>query len=169
MPDPHTVGSLPLRLCWIHTPLGYPPLSHAGFQASDPHHAGIPAPHLRHRLQDHRDPRHRLCQTPAQSRSHSSLGYPPHPPSPQPTTLQALLSPSYTCDHRTPATQTPPDNQALSGTSSMWNDWSQAPLGQIPAWCIHQTTRNPTIQSELATVLQASQITTPRGSHLCRH
>jgi hypothetical protein len=54
---------------------------------------------------------------------------------PQPTTPQVLLSPSYTWDDQTLAPQTPHTYHDLPGSSSEWNNWSLAPLGQAPAWC----------------------------------
>jgi hypothetical protein len=50
--------------------------------------------------------------------SHSSPGYPPPL---EPTTLQALLSPSYAWDDRTPTTRTPPPIRP-----SVWKNWSPA-------------------------------------------
>jgi hypothetical protein len=58
-------------------------------------------------------------------------------PPPKPTAVQALLSPTYAWDDRTPTPRIPPAHQALPGSSFMWNNWSPALLGQAPAW--HKT------------------------------
>jgi hypothetical protein len=116
--DPPTTGITTFQLCQspaqnqTHTMTGYPPISHAARSKT----TRIPTPWPR--------------QTPARSRSHGLLGC----PDPQPTTVQALLSPSYVWNDQTSTPQTPPAHQAQMGCSSLWNDWSPAPLGYAPAW-----------------------------------
>jgi hypothetical protein len=111
MPDPHTAG--------------YLSLSRSGLQPPDPLHARIPAPqpcpwihnHWDPHYQSMPDPNSKLAEIPSSPcQAHCSSG----PAEPQPHV--GRLDPHTT-------------HQALPGSSSMWSDWSSAPLGQAPSRC----------------------------------
>jgi hypothetical protein len=69
---------------------------------------------------------------PAWSRPHSSPGYPPLP---NPPPFRPRCAPAMHGMTGPPTPRTPPAHQALSGSSSLWKDWSPAPLEQAPVWC----------------------------------
>jgi hypothetical protein len=102
--EPPAVGSQPLRLRWIHTPLGYQPLSRTGLQSRTGHTPRQdPCPSAM--LPDPRPPGFLppICTGP-QPRAGPTAHLATQ--TPEPTALQALLSPSY-----------------------VWNNWSPTSLG----------------------------------------
>jgi hypothetical protein len=121
------------------TPPRYPPLSHASLQPPDSHHTGIPTTWLCRWIHEHRDPHHQAVPDPSlepvpQLTRIPALAGMPAPP--EPTILQAVLSPSHAWDDWIPTPQTPV-HQTLQGAYSMWKNWSPDLLGQAAAW--HET------------------------------
>jgi hypothetical protein len=98
-----------------------------------PTHGRIPAPQLHCQIHNHQDPHHQSTPDPSLELIPQVAGIPAL--SHKPTALQALLSPSYAWNDRTPPPQATPTHQALPGSSSVWNNWSPALLGQALAWC----------------------------------
>jgi hypothetical protein len=157
MPDPCTAGLLPLGPRQIQPPPWYWALSHASLKPLTWHTPyQIPTPRPCCQIHNHRDPRHPAMLD----------------PSSEPTTIQALLSPSYTWDDRTPV----PRTLHSLGPAGLqlcveWLEPHPAGTDTSLAWDsrIHQFTRNPAHWVELAPALQAFQITTLPGSHLGFH
>jgi hypothetical protein len=164
-PDPHMAGSPPLQLLGFHESLGYLPLSHTDLQPWDPHYTGIPTPC--HWIYHHWDPHHLSALDPSPKPVLQLAGIPtPHPES---TTLQALLSPSYVWDDQIPAPLTSrPSGPAWLQLHMEWLESLPTGMGTrlMRDSHIHQPARKLAPWVEIAPALQASQITTPPGSHL---
>jgi hypothetical protein len=172
LPNPHPIGlqslssillgSLPLGLCWIHTPLGYPPLSSAR-----PQLRGV-------RSTPWWDTRPSVvpCHSP------EPVSWPPGSSSPKQCLTPALSPlPFRPCwVSITQGTKRPHP----SGSQTFWPCWAPTPCGTTRAPCwdrhqlgwdrwVHQPAMNPTPWVEPAPAVQDFQITTPPGSCLGCH
>jgi hypothetical protein len=117
-----------------------------------------------HWIASHWDPWPLKCLTPSPDPVLQLTGIPAPHPSPPP--FKPCWAPA------TRGTTGPPSlglstYQALPGSSSMWNDWSPALLGQATAW--HETVASTSLRGTWPFRWSRPQITTPPGSYLGCH
>jgi hypothetical protein len=124
--DPHLSGHARSTLHWDTCPQAVPAFS----PESDRRDVRIPYPRTHHQIHDHQEP-HPLSRARPQPRAGPTACQDTHPLCTW--FFRPCWTPAMEGMTRAPHLRLP-THQALPGSSSVWNDWSPAPLGQAQAW-----------------------------------